>query len=98
MRVELRHFRYFVAVADELNFSRAAERLGISQPVLSAQIRALETILGCRLFDRTTRRVELTSYGRILLEDARAVVDRAERAAAKLAAPVDEDPTGSTSG
>jgi DNA-binding transcriptional LysR family regulator len=83
---ELRHLRYFLAVAEELNFSRAAERLHIAQPALSAQIRTLEAQLGCELFTRTTRRVELTPNGKILLEDAREIVARADAAAAKLKA------------
>jgi DNA-binding transcriptional LysR family regulator len=86
MQLELRHLRYFLAVAEELNFSRAAERLHIAQPALSAQIRALETQLGCELFHRTTRKVELTSAGQLLLPDARELVERADRAAAKLVA------------
>jgi DNA-binding transcriptional LysR family regulator len=83
---ELRHLRYFLAVAEELNFSRAAERLHIAQPALSAQIRTLETQLGCELFKRTTRKVELTPNGEILLEDAREIVARADSAAAKMKA------------
>lgn len=86
MQLELRHLRYFLAVAEELNFSRAAERLHIAQPALSAQIRTLETQLGCELFHRTTRKVELTSAGQLLLPDARALVEQADRAEAKLAA------------
>jgi DNA-binding transcriptional LysR family regulator len=86
MQLELRHLRYFLAVAEELNFSRAAERVHIAQPALSAQIRVLETQLGCDLFTRTTRKVALTPAGELLLEDARAIVSRADEAAAKLAA------------
>lgn len=86
VHVELRHLRYFVAVADELNFSRAAERLHIAQPALSAQIRSLEAQLGTPLFVRTTRRVELTSAGAMLLDDAREVLALADSAVAKLRA------------
>jgi DNA-binding transcriptional LysR family regulator len=86
MQLELRHLRYFLAVAEELNFSRAAERLHIAQPALSAQIRSLETQLGTELFSRTTRKVDLTPAGELLLADAREIVERADRAAAKVAA------------
>jgi epsilon-lactone hydrolase len=66
--VEIRHLRAFVAVAEELNFGRAAARLYVSQPALSRQIRALERLLGCELLRRSTHRVELTVAGNALLE------------------------------
>jgi len=72
--IELRHLRAFVAVADDLSFSRAAQRLFISQPALSRQIRGLERLVGCDLFRRSTQRVELTLAGEALLARARALL------------------------
>ena len=82
MDLDLRKLRYFVAVAEHQHFGRAAEQLFIAQPVLSRQIRALEQQLGCALFVRTTRSVQLTPAGEQLHQDARAVfasVDSAVR-------------------
>lgn len=78
--MELRHLRYFVAVAEELHFSRAATKLNIATPTLSAQIQALESMLGAQLLTRKTRSVALTHVGKRFLEEARATLRQADRA------------------
>jgi DNA-binding transcriptional LysR family regulator len=74
--IEIRHLRYFLAVAETLHFSKAAQRLGIAQPPLSHQIKRLEQLVGHRLFDRTTRGVKLTLAGQLLADRARSTMEK----------------------
>lgn len=78
--MELRHLRYFIAVAEEENVTRAAERLHVSQPPLSRQIHDLEEELGVPLFDRTGKSLQLNAAGKVFLVEARAVLERAAQA------------------
>jgi LysR family hca operon transcriptional activator len=78
--MELRHLRYFVAVAEELNFTRAAQRLNTAQPSLSQQIKQLEADIGIPLLDRSKRHVALTAGGKVFLGEAREILAHVERA------------------
>jgi DNA-binding transcriptional LysR family regulator len=88
VEIELRHLRAFVAVAEELNFTRAAKRLFIAQQALSAQIRQLEDRIGAKLLERNTRTVSLTTAGEVLLSQARLLLADADTAVAATRAAV----------
>ena len=83
-QIELRHLRYFLAVAETLHFSRAAKRLGIAQPPLSQQIRRLEQLLGHALFERTTRGVTLTLAGQLLAKRAQSTMEKVDEDLAQV--------------
>ncbi|RNM24263.1 LysR family transcriptional regulator [Dickeya undicola] len=85
MNIELRHLRYFIAVAEELHFGRAAEKLHISQPPLSQQIQALEEKIGAQLLDRNNRNVRLTQAGELFLKEAWAIINQVNQAAERAA-------------
>lgn len=91
--MELRHLRYFVAAAEELNFSRAAARLRVSQPPLSRQIKNLEEEIGASLFDRSRQKLRLTAAGKVLLEQAKQILALSDRAA-QLAKAVSQGKSG----
>jgi DNA-binding transcriptional LysR family regulator len=82
--VELRHLRYFVAVAEDLHFSRAAEKLQMAQPPLSQQIRQLERTLGVCLFERNHHSVALTAAGQVFLVEARLILEQVEHALSRV--------------
>ncbi|CNK94354.1 MULTISPECIES: LysR family transcriptional regulator [Yersinia] len=85
MSIELRHLRYFIAVAEELHFGRAAERLRISQPPLSQQIQILEEQIGARLFARNNRNVSLTQAGELFLKESYQILAQVNTASEKAA-------------
>jgi DNA-binding transcriptional LysR family regulator len=91
--MELRHLRYFVAAAEELNFSRAAARLRVSQPPLSRQIKNLEEEIGAPLFDRSRQKLQLTPAGKSFLEQAKQILALSDRAA-RLAKAISEGKCG----
>ena len=95
-KLELRLLHSFVMVAEELHFGRAARRLSIAQSPLSRQIMQLERDLGVLLFQRDRRKVRLTAAGSVLLEEARALLERAERAVMRTRASI--RPPSSSSG
>src|SRR5258708_25440567 len=83
MSMELRHLRYLVAIGEEENYRRAAQRLNVAQTALSTQIQDLEAELGFKLFDRLPRGVKLSAAGRLFLEDARRILQQVSEAAAR---------------
>src|SRR5260370_7736310 len=76
--MELRHFRYFAAVAEHLNYSEASRRLHVAQPAISQTILGLEEEIGARLFTRSNRKVQLTAAGAVLLAEVQGILERAK--------------------
>src|SRR5215471_1715927 len=91
--MELRHLRYFVAAAEELNISRAAARLHVSQPPLSRQIHDLEEEIGTALFDRSHKQLRLTAAGEYFLQEAKRILAHTQRAA-RVAQATGSGPAG----
>ena len=83
--MELRHLRYFVAIGEEENYRRAAQRLNVAQTALSTQMQDVEAELGFKLFDRLPRGVKLSAAGKLFLEDARRILQQVGEAAARAA-------------
>jgi len=96
--MELRHLRYFVAVADQLSFTKAAQELRVAQPALSRQIRQLEEEMGVKLLERNRRAVALTQGGAAFLSEARAVLRQSENAVRMAQQQVNRAEASSTSG
>ena len=92
MNLQLRHLHYFIAVAEELNFRQAAEKLYVSQPTLSLQVAQLEEILDVRLFNRDKRRVSLTEAGKLFYPEAQHILDTIEQSISRVRSQANVQP------